>query len=53
VSGVGTLGVALALVVTDWLGFVRAREGDLVRLGSSEFGDSWHICDGFEARSHR
>jgi hypothetical protein len=36
------------LVVTDWLGFVQAREGDAVRAGIGESdGRSW-ICGSFE-----
>ncbi len=38
------------LVVTDWFGAVRAREGDVVRLGGGETTTSgvWTVCGMFE-----
>jgi hypothetical protein len=37
-------------VVVDWLGIVKAREGDFVRLGGGETGEVgvWSICGTFE-----
>jgi len=41
-----------ALVVVDWLGVVRAREGDFVRMGGGEVETGvWRICGSFEAAS--
>jgi hypothetical protein len=37
-----------ALVVVDWLGWVKAREGDFVRLGGGEVGGRWNVCGMFE-----
>jgi hypothetical protein len=37
------------LVVVDWLGLVKAREGDFVRLGGGEKESGiWNICGMFE-----
>ena len=36
------------LVVVDWLGLVKAREGDFVSLGGSNGEGGWNICGGFE-----
>ena len=38
------------LVVVDWLGIVKAREGDFVRLGGGETEQEgvWNICGMFE-----
>jgi hypothetical protein len=38
------------LVVVDWLGIVKAREGDFVRLGGGETEEVgvWNICGMFE-----
>jgi hypothetical protein len=37
------------LAVVDWIGFVTAREGDMVRLGGGERDGLWQICGMFEA----
>jgi hypothetical protein len=39
-------------VVVDWLGIVKAREGDFVRLGGGETEQVgvWNICGMFEVR---
>lgn len=37
------------LVVVDWLGLVKAREGDFVRLGGGVGADGdWGVCGMFE-----
>ena len=37
------------LVIVDWLGIVKAREGDFVSLGGSGGGEAgWMICGMFE-----
>ncbi|HET7739964.1 MAG TPA: hypothetical protein VFL67_04870 [Mycobacterium sp.] len=36
------------LVVSDWLGAVKARQGDFVRLGGGEFDGRWNVCGMFE-----
>lgn len=42
------------LVVTDWLGIVKAREGDFVSLGGSGGGEAgWLICGMFEVGDSR
>ena len=39
------------LVVVDWLGIIRAREGDFVHLGGGEVETgTWGICGSFEVR---
>ena len=40
------------LVVVDWLGIVKAREGDFVGLGGGETEEvgTWNICGMFEVR---
>jgi hypothetical protein len=40
------------LVVVDWLGIVRAREGESVRMGGGEVETGvWRICGPFEVSS--
>jgi len=40
------------LVVVDWLGIVRAREGEFVRLGGGEVETGvWGVCGLFEVAS--
>jgi len=40
------------LVVVDWLGIVRAREGEFVRMGGGEIeAGVWRICGLFEVAS--
>ena len=39
------------LVVVDWLGSIKAREGDFVHLGGGEVETGvWGICGSFEVR---
>lgn len=36
------------LVIVDWLGTVKAREGDFVRLGGGDYVGAWNACRMFE-----